>query len=65
MTDETSSGEVAQRLEQRTLSRENSGSNPLVAVWKLWQNRSLNVALVHSAVNEYLTTDSGACEDSL
>ena len=51
-------GTVAQRLDRRTLNRENPCSNYFVAVSKLWQIRPPHVATVHSAVNEYLATDS-------
>ena len=41
---------MAQRLERRTLNRENPGSNPLAADSKLWQFRSSHVATAHSAI---------------
>ena len=43
----------------QNLNRENLGLNPLVTISKLGQFFSLHVASVHSAVNKYLSIDSG------
>ena len=40
----------AVELDRRALNRENPGSNPPAAVWKVWQFRSSHVATDHSAV---------------
>ena len=45
-------------LEHRTLNRENPGSDPLAVVSKRGQFRSLQIASVRSAINEYLAIDT-------
>ena len=46
-------GAVVLCLEHRTLTRDNPGSNPLAAVTKLGQFRSLHIASSLTCINEY------------
>ena len=57
-------GAVAQRLECRTLNRENPGSNPLAAVSKL-AICSPHIAAVHSLITTWLQTEVAMWTNSL